>query len=216
MTVNSLLREAVICRKGFVMKKLTCFLLVLCMVLAGCASSAGSAGESSSVTAMPTTQIPETGFVEVTREGETRQIPVVFVDGTVGSYTIATDPEYFTFTSHETVDMFAYESWQGEQPVYYAISAYSNAYDAEQFVADCLTQFEALYTSCSTETLTVGGYDATLIRFTGYREAAEYCRHIYLLDCGDSRYLIEAEFTMEMYEGLYAIMRALFDTFTVK
>ena len=199
------------------MKKMVCILLALFNVfsLVGCASTEGRGSAASAVTTAATTEAPKTGFVEVMREGERQQIPVVFVNGTVGSYTIAMDPEYFTFTAQETVDMFAYESWEGEQPVFFAISAYSNAYAPQQFIIDSLRQFEGLYNSYNTEAVTLGGYDATLIAFDGCIQQPEYCKHIYLVDCGDARFLIETEFTFEMYEGLYAIMRALFDTFTI-
>ena len=200
------------------MKKMVCMLLVLLNILSlfGCASTEESGRATSATTTAATTEEPKTGFVEVMREGETDQIPVVYVNGTVGSYTIATDPAYFTFSSRETVDMFAYEGWPGEQAVYYAISAYSGGYDPDTFIGDSLKQFEGLYGSYRTEATTVGDYPATVICFDGYRDAPEYCRHVYLVDCGSACYLIETEFTMEMYEGLYAIMGALFDTFTVK
>ena len=196
------------------MKQMVCILLALFNVLSlvGCASTGGRGSATSAATAAATTEAPKTGFVEVMREGESQQISVVFVDGGVGSYTIAMDPEYFTHSHQETADIFAYEAWPGTHPVYYAISAYTGAYDAETFLADSVAQFESLYTAYTTSDTTLAGYPATVICFDGLREAPEYCRHIYLVDCGDARFLIEAEFTLEMYEGLYAIMRALFNT----
>jgi hypothetical protein len=205
-------------------KKSVCtFLSVLTAIsLVGCASTEGmrATGETGGATYATTTQSPteesKADFVEVMREGETQQIPVVFVDGKVGSYTIAMDPEYFTFLPRETVDLFSYEEWPGDGAIYYAISAYQGEYDADAFIAECRAQFESQYESCTTESTTVGGYEATLVTFGGYRDAPMFCRHIYLVNCGSVAYVIKAEFTIEMYEGLYAVMRALFDTFTVK
>ena len=162
---------------------------------------------------IPATE-PVEAYVEVWREGEISRIPVEIIHGTVGDYTIAMDPEYFTFTAHETVDMFGYDSWPGEQPVYFAISRYESAYDPAQFAADMLDQFEADYASWDPDALTVGQYSATALYLNSSLDAPDYNRHIFLIDCGGERYLIETEFCLEMYEGLYPIMRALFDTFT--
>ena len=147
------------------MKKSVCtFLSVLTAIsLVGCASTEGmrATGETGGATYATTTQSPteesKADFVEVMREGETQQIPVVFVDGKVGSYTIAMDPEYFTFLPRETVDLFSYEEWPGDGAIYYAISAYQGEYDADAFIAECRAQFESQYESCTTESTTARG-----------------------------------------------------------
>lgn len=207
------------------MKKL-CILMAALLLLTACQSADLPATQPPETQptvqeTVPATQAPTDAptqpapsFVEVWREGEASQIPVEIVSGTVGDYTIAMDPEYFTFSAHETVDMFAYESWPGEQAVYYAVSRYENGYDPAQFVSDILYQFEASYESWYSEELTIGQYDATLVCLERRKDAPDYYRHVFLIDGGDTCYIIETEFYVEMYEGLYAIMRALFDTFT--
>ena len=166
---------------------------------------------------VPPTQaetMPALSFVEVWREGEVSRIPVETVRGTVGPYAIAMDPEYFTFIPQETVDLFAYESWPGDEAVYYAVSNYEGGYDPEQFIADIRAQFETDYESWYSEETTIGQYPATLVCLERNLEAPAYYRQIFLVDCSDTRYVIETQFYVEMFEGLCAIMRALFDTFT--
>lgn len=196
---------------------LTVMALLFC--LAGCTSTAGTpAGTVPSTTAVPETTLPPTTaappempeYVEVFREGEVSRIPVVTVDGTVGNYRIAMDPEYFTFLPGETADLFSCEVWDGE--VFFAISAYNSA-DAQKFVTDTVTHLGHMYQAVNIGDTTIGTYPATGVYLERSRENPEFNRHVFLIDCGDARYILEAQFTTEMYEGLYAIMRALFDTF---
>ena len=138
---------------------------------------------------------------------------MVTINGTVGDYIIAMDPEYFTFSAHETVDMFAYNGWAGEIGVFFCISSYDKD-RASQFGADVTEQFGHQYQSIAFENTTLGRYDAKAAYLTGFYDDPIYNKHIFLIDSGEQMYLLEAQFVTEMYEGLYAIMRALFDSFT--
>lgn len=200
-------------------------LLSVLLCLSGCLSTFGivstaPASALSSATAeltvppettLPAVTLPD--HVEVFREGEVSQIPVETVMGTVGDYLIANDPEYFVFTAHETVDMFSHENWSGDMAVYFCISDYAKN-DTDEFISDIIRQYGSLYRAIDLEDTTIGGYPATAVYLRDYRENPAYQNHVFLIQCGDENYVLEAQFTAEMYEGLYAIMWALFDTFT--
>lgn len=171
-----------------------------------------SPSQTAPTTTAPSVTEPVVQYVEVWREGEVSQIPVQVITGQAGSYTIAIDPEYFTFLPQDGSDLFSYEAWGSEQPVYFRIHLYEGAYDPAAFLSQ---DTPASYEQTGSQSLTVAGFPATLVSMAGTGEAAGYCLHRFLLDCGVVRYCIEARFSMEMYEGLYAIMLALFDTFTV-
>lgn len=192
---------------------------VLLLCLTGCPSTVHTPGDTTppSTAALETTLAPTTvavptmpDYVEVFREGEVSRIPVVSVDGTVGNYRIAIDPEYFTFLPQETVDLYACEIWDAE--VYFAISAYDTA-DTQQFITRIVDQFGHLYQAVDIADTTIGGYTATGVYLQRSRENPDFNKHVFLIDCGEVQYILETQFTTEMYEGLYAIMRALFDTF---
>lgn len=192
-------------------------LLILPLLLCLCACRAALPGEPTTAapTAVPSDTTPTADLavqIEVWREGEMSRIPVQIVSGQCGSYTVAMDPAYFTFLPQEGSDLFSYEGWGSDQPVYYRVSPYRGPYDPDAFVGQCK---QPQFRQTGTETLTLGGYPATLVAMEGTGENTGYCLHRFLLDCGEARYCIEARFTTEMYEGLYAIMLALFDTFTL-
>lgn len=175
---------------------------------------ASTAPETTAATTQPPETEPVLSYVEVFREGEISQIPVQIIRGTVGDYTIAMDPEYFTFSAHETVDLFLYEAWDGTQAVAYSVSDYIDDADPQEFIDSVVQQFGHLYGSHAAEQTTIGTFDATAVYFSNLKEDPAYQMHVFLVNCQGEYYLIEATFVFEMYEGLYAIMRALFDTFT--
>lgn len=218
------------------MKKFCCLIAALALLLAACGSNdlptapptAGETVEESTpaqTVTQPTEEetVPATetepqivmSSVEVWREGQASQIPVQIIPGTVGSYSIAMDPEYFTFTPQEAADLFAYEAWDGAQAVYYTVSLYEGSYDPARFEADILAQHERSYENWYSEETTLGQYPATLVCLQNQLDAPGYFRYVYLVDCGGSCYVIETEVYAEMFDGLYPIMRACFDTFTV-
>lgn len=194
-------------------KRILMIAAIVSLLLNLCACRAASVPDTTpgttEATAAPTAA---SEFVEVWREGERSLIPVQTVSGQAGSYTVATDPEYFVFIPQEGSDLFSYETWVGAQPVYYRITPYIRPYDPQAFATQ---PAPASYAQTGSQSLTVGGYPATLVTMSGFGDAAGYCIHRYLVDCGNVRYCIEAQFTQEMYEGLYAIMCACFDTFRV-
>ena len=155
---------------------------------------------------------PSQAYVEVFREGEASQIPVEIVEGSVGPYTIAMDPEYFTFQPQETAELFSYDAWDDGPGVFYAISDYRDDADPAAFLQDALKQFAPLFASSSSEETSIGGYPATAIYLNDFELDPEYQYHLFLVNCQGNYYTIECSFTFEMYEGLYAIMRACFDT----
>ena len=213
------------------MKQLLALLAVL-ILLTGCTASVQPAAQTQPTlpAADPTTEVtteaatepaetamdtittqPPQEYVEVFREGESSLIPVQIVQGTVGSYTMAMDPEYFTFQPQEAVDLFAYAEWEG---VYYAVSAYQADAAAQEFIDSAMGQFSRDYADSYTESITIGGYPATAVYFSNCKDAPAYQKHLFLVDCDGTCYLIEASFVFEMSEGLYRIMRACFDTLT--
>ena len=212
------------------MMKRFCSLCLIALLLAGCATvhpvadtappmttaATTQPAETTAATTLPpeTTQTtdPQQFYVEVFREGEADQIPVEMVQGTVGNYTIAMDPEYFVYYPQETVDLFSYDGWTDGPGVFYAVSDYQDDVDAAQFVADTTAQYAPLFASYSTEEITLAGFPATVICLESFLADPQYQYHIYLVNCQGNYYLIEASFTFEMYEGLYAIMRACFET----
>lgn len=206
------------------MKKVLClFAALTILLLSGCqAAKLPTAAQPTEVTgtqptipaAQAETQPPVT-HVEVWREGEVSEIPVEIVTGTVGRYTIAMDPEYFNFLPQQTADLFSYSDWTGDQAVYYAVSVYRGGYDPGQFESDVLVQYESRYENWYCEETTIGRYPATLLCLQNQLDAPAYSYYLYLVDCGGACYLIETEVYAEMLEGLYRIMRACFDTFTV-
>ena len=204
-------------------KRLAGILIALSLCLSGCLS-AGEApigtvapSEATTESTQPPTTLPEVtlpDYVEVFREGEVSKIPVETVRGTVGNYLIAMEPEYFVFTPRETADFFTYENWPGDMAVYFCISGYAET-DPQVFLEDMIGLNDQLYQAVNIEETTIGSYPATAIYLRDYQEDPAYQKHIFFIRCDSGNYLLEAQFTSEMYEGLYAIMQALFDTFTV-
>ena len=200
-------------------KQFFCAVLAAVFLLGGCraafpnATPAGSTAPTGiplpATTAAPTQPAPQ--FVEVRCEGEVSQIPVVTVTGQAGNYTIAMDPAYFTFLPQEGSDLYSYEGWGSQQPVYYRLTPWDSPYDPHAFAARCIPEG---YTSPEVSTLTLAGRRATAFTMYGTGENTGYCLHFYMVECGDCCYCIEARFSMEMYEGLFAIMYACFETFS--
>lgn len=190
-----------------------------CLSTFGIVSTAPASAPSSAaaeLTVPPETTLPAVTLpdhVDVSREGEVSQIPVETVRGSVGDYLIAIDPEYFVFVAQETVDTFSYENWTGDMAVYFCISRYTKN-DPDEFISDTIRQYGSQYRAIDLEDTTIGGYPATAVYLRDYRENPAYQNHVFLIRCGDENYVLETQFTAEMYEGLYAIMWALFDTFT--
>ena len=194
------------------MKQLRIFIAIALVALVLCACQKDTANDPDPTTATGITSLPE--YIEVMREGELSQIPIKHISGTVGNYIIGMDDSYFTFIPEDTgTDLFWYEAWGEENPIYYTISAYPGSYDPNRFFEEVKTAHAARYSSCAMEQTTVNGLPATVVRLESCLAAADFNRHLFLIDCGEARYVIETEFVTEMYEGLYTIILASINTF---
>ncbi len=150
-------------------------------------------------------------YIEVNREGTVEKIPVEIVEGIAADYTVAMDPEYFTFSSDGVYDTFTYENWGGSTNVYYCI--YPNYDMTAQELADGLVyMYGDNYADCFTERAAVGMYDAIAVYLYDNLYNNDAQMRFYVIDTNYGCLVIECQFIAEMYEGLYAIMRASFDT----
>lgn len=200
------------------MKRFLCGIFTVCLLISGCASSGHDqttanteiAPGSSEATTQVTT--PSQILLEVMREGEISQIPGVMVEASIGSFRVATVPEYFVHHGEEGLDAFVYESWEGSQAVFYSIGIYVEG--EASFEDQMLQNYGDLYAEHSFSETEIAGYPAKEAVFSGLKADPAYCRHSYLLTCDGIAYEIQMQFTMEMYEGLYPIIRACLDTFT--
>ena len=198
--------------------------LVLSLIMVLSFAACGKDETSQSGTGEPVQDSTEIGdaavsqsaqsYIEVSREGIVEQIPVEIIRGTTYDYTIAMDPEYFTFRTYEGVDTFSYEAWEGERAVYYTVYPIFDL--TPQQAADGLVhQNSDNYADCLTEKVTLGEYEAVAVYLERENAAPDYQLHFFLIECAEGCIVIETQFTMEMYEGLYAIMRQCFNTFTM-
>ena len=154
------------------------------------------------------------GFIEVSREGVVDKIPVETVRVVNFDTTIATAPEYFTHSVCENVETFSCDAWEDGTSVYYSIYA-DNAHTPEEF-AGLLQQYNVdSYRSVMIENTRVGSYDAVAVYCDGNNIVPDYNMHYFMIPTDDGCIVIEAQFNNEMYEGLYKIMLALFDTIKI-
>ena len=202
------------------MRRFVVLLLCLCL-LSGCKASspAETTAPTTPVTTTPVTAAtdapttaPEQHYVEVSREGMTEQIPVELVQGGCAGYTMAMDPGFFTFHPGAELDRYTYDGWYDPEGVYYTVRPISDA-EAGTYVDRTLALYGERYAQVSTESISLAGFPTTVIRMDWEQASSGYCRHIFLLDTVEGFFVIETQFTGEMYEGLYAIMRACFQTF---
>ncbi len=156
--------------------------------------------------------VPEDSVVTIrfSREGEITELQVPMVEGTVGNYRIATNPELFQLNSMENVDVFEYTLWQRQPPVYYAVS-YLAGMSADAAAQGLVLQNDGE----QREDEALGAYMAKVVTVSGV-DAQMSQTHFYLIDHAGGCYMIETRFTLEMYEGLFPQMRALFDTFVIE
>lgn len=156
----------------------------------------------------------EQGYIEVSREGVVDKIPVETVRILASSSTIATAPEYFTYSVCDGVDTFSCDAWEGGTSVYYSVYI-NNAFTPEK-LADILQQhYTDSYRTVMTENTRVGSYDAVAVYCDGNNLIPDYNMHYFIIPTDDGCVVIEAQFTIEMYEGLYKVMLALFDTINI-
>ncbi len=199
------------------MKRLSVIVLtlVLALSLAACAQrkqqNIGVASRSTTPdsTSAETTASPDIVYITYYREGEGATIPVTMIDGKSSNYRIATNPEIFRQETWGNSDVFWYTLWEGQPNIYYSIS-YHPTMTAEYMEAGLLHQNDG----ATSEKVKVGQYDASVVR-TSKNDHFLTQQHFYLIPHGTGCFMIETQFIIEMYEGLFPQMRALFDTFTI-
>ena len=152
----------------------------------------------------------EQSHIEVWREGEADTIPVETLRVVNFDTTIAMAPEYFTYKVCDNIDTFSYEAWQGERPVYYSV--YHVDSNPSDIVDGLVTTYGDRYGAWNVFVTKVSSYDATTVQFDGEAGCPAYQRHFFIIPTVDGSIVIEAQFDIEMYQGLYRIMLALFDT----
>lgn len=158
--------------------------------------------------------VPEQIFIEVSREGVVNQIPVEIICLIDSGSVIATAPEYFTHSVREDTDTFTYKAWQGEREVYYAVRTILGS-NPNQICEELMEKHGNNYTSSQVFAVKVGDYDGTAVQFESETACPSYQRHFFILPAHNGCTLIEAQFDVEMYEGLYQIMLALFNTLEI-
>lgn len=182
-------------------------ILMMALSLAGCAKRNP---ESDTTGPEPTTTVAsETVSITFYREGEGTTITVPMVTGSTGNYRIATNPEIFRKYSSEDSDVFWYTLWESQPNIYYSVTYYPDA--TAQFMESSLLN---KYTGATSEEVKVGQYDAICVSISNSDQFRSQ-QHFYLIAHNDGCFVIETQFIMEMYEGLFPQMRALFDTFVI-
>jgi len=156
----------------------------------------------------------EQGYIEVSREGVVEKIPVETVRVVNFDTTIAMAPEYSTHSVCESVDTFSYDTWDGKADVYYSVYA-DETHTPEELAGLLQQHYTDSYRSVLVENTRVGSYDAVAVYCDGNNIAPDYNMHYFIIPTDSGCIVIEAQFTFEMYEGLYKIMRALFDTIKI-
>lgn len=157
---------------------------------------------------------PEQAYIEVSREGNVSKIPVEIICLIDSGSVISTAPEYFTHSVCQDADTFTYNAWQGEREVYYAVRTILNS-NPNQICEELMEQHGNNYASSQVFAVKVGDYDGTAVQFEGETAYPAYQRHFFILPAHNGCTLIEAQFDVEMYEGLYPIMLSLFDTLEI-
>ena len=157
---------------------------------------------------------PEQEYIEVSREGIAEKIPVETICILDSGSTIATAPEYFTHTVLNGVDTFTYDAWQGERAVYYSVRFLLGG-NPNQICEELMEKHGRNYAGSQVFAVKVSNYDGTSVQFENEIACPAYQRHFFIIPADYGCILIEAQFDVEMYEGLYPIMLTLFDTLEI-
>lgn len=153
-------------------------------------------------------------YIQVSREGVVDQIPVDIICLIDSGSIIAMAPEYFTHSVREDADTFTYNAWQGERDVYYSVRTLLGGIP-NQICEELIEKHGKNYASSHVFAVSVGSYDATAVQFESETSCPTYQRHFFIIPAHNGCTLIEAQFDFEMYEGLYQIMLALFNTLEI-
>lgn len=160
------------------------------------------------------TDCSEQEYIEVSREGVRERIPVETICILDSGATIAMDPRYFTHTIREGVDTFIYDAWTGENEVYYSVRPVANS-SPNQLCESLIAAHNKDFTGSQVLAVKVGSRDATAVQFDGKTDNPACQLHFFIIPAAYGCFVIEAQFDFEMYEGLYPIMLALFDTLEI-
>lgn len=157
---------------------------------------------------------PEQSFIEVSREGHVEKIPAEIICLIDSGSTITTVPGYFTHSVQNGVDTFSYDTWQGEREVYYSVRTILGS-NPNQICEDLMEKHGKSYASGNVFAVKVGHYDATVVQFENEAACPSCQCHFFIIPANYGCIVIEAQFDVEMYEGLYQIMLALFNTLEI-
>ncbi len=207
------------------MKRWICAVMAIVMMLSlfACASrnAESTAGDTTPqptpevTTPEATTTVPNTSatpdMVSITfyREGQGTTLSVPMVTGSAGNFRIATNPELFRQESSNGSDVFWYTLWEGQPNIYYSVS-YNPDMTAEYMEGGLLHQNDG----ATSKKVKIGQYNAIAV-YASKDDQFMTQQHFYLIPHGTGCFMIETQFVMEMYEGLFPQMRALFDTFVI-
>lgn len=165
-------------------------------------------------TPITTNAASEQEYIEVSREGVAEKIPVETICIIDSGSTIATAPEYFTHTVRENVDTFTYDAWNGENEVYYSVYSIKET-NPNQICEALIAAHSKNHAGNQVFSVKVGSYNTTAVQFDGKAGSPACQLHFFIIPTEHSCLVIEAQFDFEMYEGLYQIMLALFDTLKI-
>ena len=156
----------------------------------------------------------EQSYIEFSREGVVDKIPVETVSLVNSCATIAMAPEYFSHNIYEGIDTFTYDAWAGERKVYYSVYPIAQS-SPNQICEELMKSHADNYASSNVFAVKVGSYDATTVQFDSETDSPSNQLHFFIIPTDGGCIVIEAQFDFEMYEGLYRIMLALFDTLKI-
>ena len=153
-------------------------------------------------------------YIEISREGIVEQLPVETVHICSFDATMAMAPAFFTHTVREGIDTFTYTGWTGEREVYYSVYHVSDS-SPNQICEKLFTAYGEKYAGKNVFAVKVGDHDATTVQFESESASPSYQRHFFIIPTDGGSLVIEAQFDFEMYEGLFRIMLALFETLKI-
>ncbi len=187
-----------------ILKKALIFVLVFSIgALSGCGGAK-----------TPETAVGEKVNISVLREGETELLEAEVIAGNVVDYTMAVCLDYFSPFFVETVDIYSYENWPGEENVYFGVSAFEG--DKSTFKEGMKTQYANSFESVSFEKTKIAGYKATAAYLNGDKEHPGYNTTVFLVEGETTSLIIDVRYAAEMAEGLYQIIMSCLNTLVIK
>ncbi len=157
---------------------------------------------------------PVQQYVEVSREGSVEKIPVRTVEGVAAEYKMAMATEYFTFSSDGEYDTYSYDAWEGSTRVYYCVYPYQGT-TAQELAEGLERMYGGRYENTVTEKTVLGKNEAIEVCLFDEIRNKEAQMRFFLVDTDYGCLVIEMQFVSEMYEGLFDIMLACFETLEI-